>query len=94
MAIGGWFYDRRAHALNETDTVVLADFTNKTNDAVFDDALRQGLAVQLEQSPFLSLISDQRHRFQTLQLMGKPSDARLTPEIARELWSAPPAKLI
>ncbi|HMH78779.1 MAG TPA: serine/threonine-protein kinase, partial [Candidatus Acidoferrum sp.] len=84
MAIGGWFYDRRAHALNETDTVVLADFTNKTNDAVFDDALRQGLAVQLEQSPFLSLISDQRTR-QTLQLMGKPADARLTPEIAREL---------
>ena len=84
MAIGGWFYDRRAHALNETDTVVLADFTNKTNDAVFDDALRQGLAVQLEQSPFLSLISDQRTR-QTLQLMGKPADARLTPQIAREL---------
>ena len=84
MAIGGWFYDRKAHALNETDTVVLADFTNKTNDAVFDDALRQGLAVQLEQSPFLSLISDQRTR-QTLQLMGKPADARLTPEIAREL---------
>jgi len=84
MAIGGWFYDRRAHALNETDTVVLADFTNKTNDAVFDDALRQGLAVQLEQSPFLSLISDQRTR-QTLQLMGKPADAKLTPEIAREL---------
>ena len=85
MGVGSWFYDtRRAHALNETDTVVLADFTNKTNDAVFDDALRQGLAVQLEQSPFLSLISDQRTR-QTLQLMGKSSDAKLTPEIAREL---------
>jgi tetratricopeptide (TPR) repeat protein len=85
MGVGGWFYDtRRAHALNETDTVVLADFTNKTNDAVFDDALRQGLAVQLEQSPFLSLISDQRTR-QTLQLMGKSPDAKLTPEIAREL---------
>jgi eukaryotic-like serine/threonine-protein kinase len=85
MGVGGWFYDtRRAHALNETDTVVLADFTNKTNDAVFDEALRQGLAVQLEQSPFLSLVSDQRTR-QTLQLMGKSPDARLTPEIAREL---------
>src|SRR6266446_4232059 len=84
MAIGGWFYDRRAHALNETDTVVLADFTNKTSDAVFDDALRQGLAVQLEQSPFLSLISDQRTR-QTLQLMGRPENQKLTPEIAREL---------
>ena len=85
MGVGGWFYDtRRAHALSETDTVVLADFTNKTNDAVFDEALRQGLAVQLEQSPFLSLVSDQRTR-QTLQLMGKSPDTRLTPEIAREL---------
>src|SRR6201987_1314789 len=85
MGVGGWFYDtRRAHALNETDTVVLADFTNKTNDAVFDEALRQGLAVQLEQSPFLSLVSDQRTR-QTLQLIGKSPDARLTPEIARVL---------
>ncbi len=85
MGVGRWFYDtRRAHALNETDTVVLADFTNKTNDAVFDDALRQGLAVQLEQSPFLSLISDLRTR-QTLQLMGKSPDAKLTPEVAREL---------
>ena len=85
MALGGWFYDtRRAHALNETDTIVLADFTNKTGDAVFDDTLRQGLTVQLEQSPFLSLISDQRAR-QTLKLMGKPADAKLTPEIARDL---------
>ncbi len=85
MALGGWFYDtRRAHALNETDTIVLADFTNKTGDAVFDDTLRQGLSVQLEQSPFLSLISDQRAR-QTLQMMGKPADSKLTPEIARDL---------
>jgi eukaryotic-like serine/threonine-protein kinase len=85
MAAGGWLYNTRwAHALSETDTVVLADFTNKTGDAVFDDTLRQGLAVQLEQSPFLSLISDQRAR-QTLQLMGKSADEKLTPEIAREL---------
>lgn len=85
MALGGWLNEiRRAHALNETDTVVLADFTNKTGDPVFDDTLRQGLAVQLEQSPFLSLVSD-RQTQQTLQLMGKPSGQRLTPEIAREL---------
>src|SRR5882762_3969535 len=85
MALGGWLYDMRmAHALSETDTVVLADFTNKTGDAVFDDTLRQGLAVQLEQSPFLSLISDQRAQ-QTLQLMGKPAGHKLTPELAREL---------
>src|SRR5882757_2488209 len=85
MAAGGWLYDmRRAHALSETDTLVLADFTNKTGDTVFDDALRQGLAVQLEQSPFLSLISDQRAQ-QTLQLMGRPAGHKLTPELAREL---------
>jgi tetratricopeptide (TPR) repeat protein len=85
MVAGGWIYDvRRAHALNETDTVVLADFNNKTGDAVFDDTLRQGLAVQLEQSPFLSLVSDQQTR-STLELMGKSTDAKLTPELAREV---------
>jgi serine/threonine protein kinase/Flp pilus assembly protein TadD len=84
IALGGWLlYTRKAHALSESDTVVLADFVNKTGDAVFDDTLRQGLTVQLEQSPFLSLISDQRMR-QTLQLMGKPENQKLTPEIARE----------
>ncbi|HXT27238.1 MAG TPA: protein kinase [Candidatus Eisenbacteria bacterium] len=85
IAVGGWLYHtNKTHALNETDTVVLADFTNKTGDAVFDDTLRQGLTVQLEQSPFLSLISDQRMR-QTLQLMGKPVNEKLTPELARDV---------
>ena len=85
IALGGWlYYTKKAHALSESDTIVLADFTNKTGDAVFDDTLRQGLAVQLEQSPFLSLISDQRMR-QALQLMGKPDNQRLTPELAREV---------
>jgi tetratricopeptide (TPR) repeat protein len=84
VALGGWlYYTRKAHALSESDTVVLADFDNKTGDAVFDDTLRQGLTVQLEQSPFLSLISDQRMR-QTMQLMGRPENQKLTPEIARE----------
>jgi eukaryotic-like serine/threonine-protein kinase len=93
MGLGGWFYDtRRAHALNETDTVVLADFTNKTGDEVFDDTLRQGLTVQLEQSPFLSLISDQRAR-QTLQMMGKPPDAKLMPEVARDLCTRTGSKV-
>ncbi len=81
---GGLFYSRRAHALTEKDTIVLADFTNTTGDAVFDDTLRQGLAVQLEQSPFLRLISEERIQ-QTLRLMDQPADARLTPEIAREI---------
>ena len=85
IAVGGWlYYTKKTHALSETDTVVLADFTNKTGDAVFDDTLRQGLTVQLEQSPFLSLISDQRMR-QTLQLMGKPVNEKLTPELARDV---------
>jgi eukaryotic-like serine/threonine-protein kinase len=67
--------------LTDKDTIVLADFTNTTGDTVFDDTLRQGLAVQLAQSPFLSLISDERiHRM--LQLMGQPSSARLMPELA------------
>ena len=63
---------------------MLADFVNSTGEPVFDDALKQGLAIQLEQSPFLSLVSEQRIR-QTLRLMGQSPDAKLTPEIAREV---------
>jgi eukaryotic-like serine/threonine-protein kinase len=74
----------RARPLTEKDTIVLADFTNTTGDSVFDGTLRQGLTVQLEQSPFFSLVSDQRIQ-QNLRLMGQPPDARLTPEIARDL---------
>ena len=75
---------RRARALTGTDTIVLADFNNKTGDPVFDDTLQQGLAVQLEQSPFLSPISDQRVQ-QMLQLMGRPRGTKITTEIARDL---------
>ena len=78
------FYFQRPPKLTEKDTIVLTDFTNTTGDPVFDGTLRQGLAVQLEQSPFLSLVSDQRIQ-QTLHLMGKPADTRLMPEIARDL---------
>jgi eukaryotic-like serine/threonine-protein kinase len=85
LAVAGWsFFSHKTHALTEKDTVVLADFTNATGDAVFDGALRQGLSVQLEQSPFLSIISDQRIQ-QTLKMMDQKPDAKLTPEIAREL---------
>jgi serine/threonine protein kinase/predicted Zn-dependent protease len=85
VAVGSWLaFSRKAHALTDKDTIVLADFTNTTGDAVFDGTLRQGLSVQLEQSPFLSFISDQQVQ-QTLGLMGQPVDARLTPAIAREL---------
>ncbi len=85
LTVGGWlFFSRKAHALTDKDTIVLDDFMNTTGDAVFDGTLRQGLSVQLEQSPFLSIISDQQIH-QTLGLMGQPTNARLTPAIAREL---------
>ena len=70
--------------LTDKDTIVLADFDNKTGDPVFDETLRQGLSVELLQSPFLEVISDQQVQ-QTLGLMGQPKDARLTPEISREI---------
>jgi eukaryotic-like serine/threonine-protein kinase len=90
--IGGWLY-LRAHpsvgnpsstALTGKDTIVLADFDNKTGDTVFDDTLKQGLAVQLEQSPFLDLVSDNKVN-QTLGMMGRPAGDRLTREVAREV---------
>ena len=67
-----FFSQRKAHALTDKDTIVLADFTNTTGDPVFDGTLRQGLSVQLEQSPFLSIISDQQIQ-QTLQTDGPAS---------------------
>jgi eukaryotic-like serine/threonine-protein kinase len=73
-----------APKLTDKDTIVLADFTNTTGDPVFDGTLRQGLAVQLEQSPFLSLVSDERIQ-KALSLMGQPPDARLTPATGRDL---------
>lgn len=83
--IGGVLYMRqpRVQALTEKDTIVIADFTNTTGDTVFDDTLRQGLAVQLQQSPFLSVMPDGRIR-QALQLMNRPPQTRLTGEVAIE----------
>lgn len=84
LALAGYIYFHRSPKLTDKDTIVLADFTNTTGDAVFDGTLRQGMAVQLEQSPFLSLVSEERIQ-QTLRLMGQSPDARLTPELAREI---------
>ena len=81
---GVYLHFHHASVLTEKDTIVLADFRNTTGDGVLDDTLRQGLAVQLEQSPFLNLISDERIQH-TLSLMGQPSNARLTPTIAHDL---------
>jgi tetratricopeptide (TPR) repeat protein len=74
----------RQPELTDRDTIVLAEVVNTTGDPVFDGTLRQGFAIQLQQSPFLSLISEERIQ-QMLRLMGKPVDAALTPELAREL---------
>jgi serine/threonine protein kinase/tetratricopeptide (TPR) repeat protein len=84
IAGGIYWRSRQSGKLGEKDTIVLSDFTNTTGDSVFDGTLRQGLAVQLEQSPYLSLISDERI-LQTLKMMGQSPDARLTPEISREI---------
>jgi serine/threonine protein kinase len=73
-----------AATLTEKDTVVLADFDNKTADPVFDDALKQALAVQLGQSPFINILSDRKVN-ETLRLMGSQPSARITPDVAREL---------
>ncbi len=84
LSVAGYFYFHRAAKLTDKDTIILADFTNTTGDPVFDGTLRQGMAVQLEQSPFLSLISEERI-LHTLSLMGQSSDARLSPELAHEV---------
>ncbi len=86
-AIGGTLHFRSRQAttrLTDKDTIVLSDFDNKTGDAVFDDTLKQGLSVQLEQSPFLALVSDRRVN-ETLKLMGRPAGDRLTPEVTQEI---------
>ncbi len=70
--------------LTDKDAIVLSDFDNKTGDPVFDDTLKQGLSVQLEQSPFLSLVSDPKVN-ETLKLMGRPAGDRLTSEVTREV---------
>ena len=88
VVVFGYFYSRGAiHAkstLTDRDRIVLADFVNKTSDPVFNDTLRQGLSVQLEQSPYLSLVGEERVQ-QVLGLMGRPGDAALTPAVALEV---------
>jgi len=87
VAIGGTFYFRSRQnttRLTEKDTIILSDFDNKTGDSVFDDTLRQGLSVQLEQSPFLELVSASKVN-ETLKLMGRSPDDRLTANVTREV---------
>ncbi len=82
--VGYFLFARRTAALTDKDSLLLADIVNTTGDSVFDGTLKQGLAVQLGQSPFLSLFSDARVR-QTLRLMGHSPDDRVTAEVGREI---------
>jgi tetratricopeptide (TPR) repeat protein len=84
--VGGGYYfrSRPATPLTEKDTVVLADFDNTTGDAVFDGTLKQALAVDLEQSPFLNVLSDRRIN-ETMQLMGRGRNERVTRDVAQEI---------
>jgi DNA-binding winged helix-turn-helix (wHTH) protein/tetratricopeptide (TPR) repeat protein len=84
ILVSAVLFSRRPAKLTDKDAVVLADFANSTGDPVFDGALRQGLSSQLEQSPFLNLLSDERIA-QTLSLMAQPKDSRVSHELAREV---------
>jgi len=84
VAVGLYFRSRRAAPLTEKDTMVLADFTNTTGDTVFDDTLKQALAVDLGQSPFLNILSEDKVR-QTLQQMTRSPGERLTRDVTREV---------
>ena len=80
--VGYFVFARRTVALTDKDTILISDFVNTTGDGVFDGTLKQGLAVQLGQSPYLSLFPDARVR-QTLRLMGHSPDDRVTQEIGQ-----------
>src|SRR4029077_8034103 len=84
--LGGGLYwrSRSGQKLTEKDSILLADFVNTTGDPVFDGTLKQALAVQLEQSPYLNIVPDQTVR-QALQFMGRPVDERVTGGVAREI---------
>jgi serine/threonine protein kinase/tetratricopeptide (TPR) repeat protein len=84
LGVGSYFFTHRTPKLTGQSSIVLADFTNTTGDAVFDGALRQGLAAQLAQSPYLHTLSE-RQMQQTLQYMGQPPTTRMTNDLARQV---------
>jgi DNA-binding winged helix-turn-helix (wHTH) protein/Flp pilus assembly protein TadD len=84
LTAGAVLYFHRVPKLTDRDSLVLGDFSNSTGDPVFDDTLKQALAVELAQSPFLNVLSEQKVG-DTLKLMGRSPDSRLTPEVARQL---------
>ena len=93
--IGGGLFLRSRHTttLTEKDTVVLADFVNTTGDPVFDGTLKQALAVQLEQSPFLNILPESRIR-EALGFMGRQPGERITSDVAREIAMREGAKAV
>jgi serine/threonine protein kinase/tetratricopeptide (TPR) repeat protein len=92
LAGGGYFWHTRTSAkLTSKDTLVLADFANSTGDPVFDDTLKQALAVNLGQSPFLNIVSDDKLH-QTLQMMGQPNVQHISDDLAREICQRAGAK--
>ncbi len=84
LAVGLYYRSHRTKPLTDKDTIVLADFDNRTGDPIFDDTLKTALTVSLRQSPFLNVLSDGEVA-KTLQQMTRPPSTRLTPEVAREL---------
>jgi len=84
LVIAGLFYFRGAQALTETDYIVLPEFVNTTGESVFDSTLKQALAVKLQESPFLNVVSEERIA-ETLRFMGRAVDERVTPSLAREI---------
>src|SRR5580700_5482051 len=84
VASGIFFYSHRGRALTAKDSILLSDFVNTTGDPVFDGTLRQALAVQLEQSPYLNIFPEERVR-DTLRYMGHSPDERVTPDLARQV---------
>ncbi|HTS34479.1 MAG TPA: protein kinase [Candidatus Solibacter sp.] len=85
-AVAGWFYTHKKQTvqLTDKDQLILADFTNQTGDAVFDSTLKEALAIQLEQSPLLQLVSD-AELHSNLQYLGQAKDQKITPELAQQL---------
>jgi tetratricopeptide (TPR) repeat protein len=86
LLVGGFIYSRHPSApqLTDKDQLILADFTNQTGDPVFDSTLKEALAIQLEQSPLLLLVSD-AELHNNLQYLGQPKDQRITPELAQQI---------
>ena len=84
LVVGMYLRSNRPAKLTGKDSVLLADFVNTTGDAVFDGTLKQALAVQLEQSPYLNIVQDSKIR-DALRLMGRPGDERITNDVAREI---------